>query len=239
VSKNSFEEHVRRAAEAAGSRTRELVVISPLNRDWTCRECSGSGDLLIMDGPVPLCLTCAEMDHLVYLPSGDAALTRRGRKASRLSAVVVRFSGARKRYERQGILVEEAALQQAESECLADKEARARRRTREERRRVEQDLGFQADLAAEILRLFPGCPGDRAAAIARHAGERGSGRIGRSAAGRALDAQAVRLAVVASVRHEDTDYDLQLMRGIPREMARERVASEVDGVLDGWRTPAG
>jgi len=45
------------------------------------------------------------------LPSGDAALTRRAKRASGLSVVVVRFSRARRRYERQGILVEEEAHQ--------------------------------------------------------------------------------------------------------------------------------
>jgi hypothetical protein len=54
------------------------------------------------------------MDHLVFLPSGDAGLTRRAHRASELSAVVVRFSRTRKRYERQGLLVEGAALAQAE-----------------------------------------------------------------------------------------------------------------------------
>jgi len=39
---------------------KELVVISPL-RDWTCRECQGSGDLLMMEGAGPLCLACAEL----------------------------------------------------------------------------------------------------------------------------------------------------------------------------------
>ena len=47
-----------------------------------------------------LCLACADLDHLVYLPRGDTALTRRARTHSTLSAVVVRFSRARKRYER-------------------------------------------------------------------------------------------------------------------------------------------
>src|ERR671914_784664 len=89
------------------SRPPDLVVVSPV-REWTCSACGGTGDLLIMEEPGPLCLACAEMDHLVYLPAGDAALTRRARAASRLSAVVVRFSRARKRYERQGVLVEEA-----------------------------------------------------------------------------------------------------------------------------------
>jgi ribosomal protein L14 len=58
-------------------------------------------------------MTCAELNHLVYLPRGDAAVTRRAKKASSLSAVVVRFSRSRRRYERQGILVEQAALDAA------------------------------------------------------------------------------------------------------------------------------
>lgn len=95
------------------SRTPDLVVIWPL-KDFTCTSCQKSGDLLIMEDPGPLCLACAGLDHLVYLPAGNAVLTRRAKKASALSAVVVRFSRSRKRYERQGILVEEAALEQAE-----------------------------------------------------------------------------------------------------------------------------
>lgn len=96
------------------SRPPDLVVISPLN-EWSCTICGGSGDLLIMEDGEPLCLRCAGMDHLVYVPRGDAALTRRAKKASSLCAVVVRFSRTRKRYERQGILVEEAALEHATS----------------------------------------------------------------------------------------------------------------------------
>jgi hypothetical protein len=99
------------------SRPPDLVVISPI-RDWACAECGGSGDLLMMEAAGPLCLECVDMEHLVFLPSGDAALTRRGKRASRLSAVVVRFSRARRRYERQGILVEVSALERAEAECL-------------------------------------------------------------------------------------------------------------------------
>jgi len=37
----------------------------------------------------------------------------------------VRFSRARRRYERQGVLVDEAALARAEAECLSDADARA------------------------------------------------------------------------------------------------------------------
>jgi ribosomal protein L14 len=92
------------------------VVVSAL-KDWTCAECSGTGDLLIMEDAGPICMTCADLDHLVFLASGDAALSRRAKKASKLCAVVVRFSRARRRYERQGILVEEDALARAEAEC--------------------------------------------------------------------------------------------------------------------------
>jgi hypothetical protein len=222
----------RRVAAAAES----ILVIEPLN-DWTCTGCGGSGSLLIMEDAGPLCMGCADLDHLVFLPAGDAALSRRARKASRLAAVVVRFSRSRKRYERQGILVEEAALRQAEAQCLADEEARRRRRERDRERRASQDVAFEARLAEAVARLFPGCPAGRAEAIARHAAVRGSGRVGRSAAGRALDEQAVTLAVVASMRHEDTGYDELLMAGVPREEARARVRPDIDRMLAAWQDP--
>jgi hypothetical protein len=149
--------------------------------------------------------------------------------------VVVRFSRARGRYERQGVLVEEEALVGAEAQCLEDEDARARRRERDAERRAMGDVELQARMAGEIVRRFPGCPADRAEAIARHAAERGSGRVGRSAAGRALDAGALDLAVAASVRHEDTQYDDLLMSGLDRAEARAHVRSHVQGILDEWR----
>lgn len=212
----------------------DLVVISPLN-DWTCSACGGTGDLLIMDEPGPLCLTCAEMDHLVHLPAGDGALTRRAKAASGLSAVVVRFSRARKRYERQGVLVENDALASAEQQCLADEDARARRRARDAQRRTVEDADLRERFATQIARLFPGCPPARAEAIARHASLRGSGRVGRSAAGRAADPGAVEPAVIASVRHQDTRYDELLMAGVDRADARDRVHDDVERVLESWR----
>jgi hypothetical protein len=211
----------------------DLVVVIPV-KDWTCAECGGTGDFLIMDDTGPLCMTCADMDHLVFLPSGDAALSRRAKKASRLSAVVVRWSRTRKRYERQGVLVEEAALESAEEQCLADEDARMRRRERDAGRRAEQDVKFQAAFAAAIRRLYPRCPAARAEAIAAHAALRGSGRVGRSAAARELDERAITLAVVASVRHHDTPYDDLLMSGVPRAQARETISEDIDRVLSEW-----
>lgn len=212
----------------------DLLVIMPL-KEFSCATCGGGGSFLVMDEPGALCLSCADLDHLVFLPAGNAALSRRARTHSTLAAVVVRFSRSRRRYERQGILVEEAALQLAEEQCLADADARLRRRDRDAERRSAQDLEFQARLADQIRQLYPGCPAVRAEAIATHAATRGSGRIGRSAAGRALQPDAVRLAVVASVRHEDTRYDELLMAGVPRQQARDRVLASIDSVLSHWQ----
>jgi hypothetical protein len=217
------------------SKPPDLLVISPRS-PFTCTDCGESGEEpLFMEGSGPLCLACADLDHLVFLPSGDAALTRRAKQGSQLRAVVVRFSTARKRYERQGILVEEPALADAERRCLADEEARARRRDRDRVRRAEQDLELQARMTEGIRRIFPGCPASRAEAIARHASLRGSGRMGRTAAGRALDSEAITLVVIASIRHHDTAYEELLMAGVERGEARQRVHPDVQQVLDSWR----
>jgi hypothetical protein len=106
----------RRRLADQQNRPPDLVVISPL-KDWTCTTCSGTGDLLLMQEAGPVCPRCAGLDHLVFLPSGDATLTRRAHRASDLSAVVVRFSRSRKRYERTGLLVEADALAHAEQQC--------------------------------------------------------------------------------------------------------------------------
>jgi hypothetical protein len=179
-----------------------------------------------------VCMSCADLAHLVFLPRGDTALTRRARMHSRLSAVVVRFSRARGRYERQGVLVEEAAIAQAEAECLGDEDARARQRKRAAERRADADVAFQRELAREIARLFPGGPPERREEIAAHTAQRGSGRVGRSAAGRALEPEAITLAVVAAIRHGDTDYDDLLMAGVERGEARQRIRADVEQALE-------
>ena len=104
-----------RLAEKA-SRAPDLVVIRPLNNEWTCHRCSGTGDLLVMENPGPACVRCVGLGDLEFLPAGDALLTRRAKAKSARSAVVVRFSKSRRRYERQGLLVEPAALTEAQAE---------------------------------------------------------------------------------------------------------------------------
>ena len=202
-----------------------------------CREDLGSRAFIFLAGDRgALCLSCADLDHLVLLPPGDAALTRRARKHATLAAVVLKWSRARKRYERQGLLVEEQALERAEAECLNDAEARTKRREREAELRAGLDAEYVTRFAQRIRELFPGCPSDRADGIAVHACQKYSGRVGRAAAAKRLDEEAVQLAVAAHLRHAETRYDELLSRGIERWEARDRVRQDVDGVLRQWRT---
>ena len=208
------------------------------SRESKCDECKedlgSKAWITLAQEKGALCLCCADLDHLVFLPSGDAALTRRARKHSTLSAVVLKWSKARKRYERQGLLIEEPALRQAESECLADEDARAQRRIREAERRAELDLKYIKRFAERVRHLYPKCPPKTAQSIAEHACAKYSGRVGRSAAAKALDEDAVRLAVVAHVRHVETRYDELLMNGWGRVDARLSVEDTVRSVLAEW-----
>lgn len=113
VSRELSERKRERLAENA-SRAPELVVIQPLNAAWTCHRCGGTGDLLMMENPGPACLRCVGLDDLAFLSAGDALLTRRVKAKSARYAVVVRFSRSRRRYERQGLLVEPQALADAQ-----------------------------------------------------------------------------------------------------------------------------
>ena len=157
--------------------------------DSTCDECGeelGRGAWITLQKEKgALCLACADLDHLVFLPPGDAAITRRARKYSTLAAVVLKWSRARKRYERQGLLVEAQATEKAEQECLADIEVRERRREREAAKR--------------------------------------------------FDEEAVRLAVVAHIRHTETEYDTLLASGYDRWDARAQVEERVDRVMTQWQ----
>jgi len=214
----------------------DIVVFCTL-KEASCSECGAQmwpGSFLRMERDKPLCMTCADLDHLVFLPGGDAALTRRSRKYSTLSAVVVRFSRARKRYERQGLLVEAAALERAEQECLGDEERRQAQRERAREARERTDAAYLAAFAEQIRIHFPGCPADEAKQVATHACEKYSGRVGRSAAAKQFDAEAIELALRAHVRHCHTEYDRLLSRSWDRGAARAAVAQAVEQTMRRW-----
>ena len=224
--------------DMAPKRSKDILVFIA-RRASVCGEC---GDELghhswirLNEEKGALCLSCADMDHLVFLPSGDAAMTRRSRKYSTLSAVVLEWSRTRKRYERQGLLVEEEALERAEAECLADADVRERQRERAALRREQLDEEYVARFAERVRQLFPGCPSGRETQIAEHACLKYSGRVGRSAATKEFDETAIRWAVIAHIRHAETSYDLHLAQSLDRSEARAMVEREVDSVLDRWK----
>lgn len=208
------------------------------NRESKCDECGEELDrhawIVLRENKGAACLTCADLDHLVFLPSGDAALTRRSRKHSRLSAVVLKWSRARKRYERQGLLVEDCALERAERECEADASQRMIRREQAAVRRAELDEEYIRRFAARVREVYPNCPSGRETLIAEHACRKYSGRVGRSAAAKELDENAVRFAVAAHVRHTETNYDDLLSSMFERSEARAMVRDAVAEVLQLW-----
>jgi hypothetical protein len=227
------EAHDRTEIEANG----EIVVFSILQPS-ACAECGvelWKGSFLRMEKEKPLCLECADLDHLVFLPRGDVALTRRSWKYSVLSAVVVRFSRSRKRYERQGLLVESGALERAQEECLSDEEKRRVAREKASLAREQADHQYVAQFVDFVRSRYPDCPSNEAEAIAKHACEKHSGRVGRSAAAKSFDATAIDLAVKAHVRHAHTEYDRLLSRGWERTEARSAVSDRVTEIMDRWR----
>ena len=89
---------------------------------------------------------------------------------------------------------------------------------------------------ADVLREIKACPAGREITIAEHACLKYSGRVGRSASAKSLDEAAVRLAVIAHIRHRETAYDKLLAKGYERREARAAVESAVSEVLDRWKT---
>lgn len=135
-------------------------------------------------------------------------------------------------------MISEGALEQAEEECLADRDLRALRRERGALRRAEYDRDLILPMTGAILNLFPECPPTEARTIAEHTVRRGSGRMGRTAAGRSLEESALTLAVIAHIRHCHTRYDEFLMSGYSRSDARGLIREDVDRVLETWRNPS-
>jgi hypothetical protein len=216
---------------------KEIVIFS-ISKGSQCAECGvelWKGDFIKKEQDRVLCLECADLDHLIFLSRGDATLTRRANKYSSLKAVVVQFSKSRKRYERQGILVEAQALQQAEVDCLSDAQQREKRREYDTKRRDDLDQSYVTSFAAHIVQQYPGCSIAEATIIAEHACRKHSGRVGRSAAAKEFKPEAIDFAVIAHIRHCYTNYDELLMAGWERHTARHHIAEQLNTILAQWR----
>jgi hypothetical protein len=190
------------------SKKNKEILVFIVRRDTKCFECGEElwgGSFLYLEKDKALCLSCADLAHLEYLPSGDPVLTRRSIKHSKIHAKVLKWSQTRKRYERQGILAEKKAIEQAMGECKADAQMRELRGEREKIKREEKDQKFIEEFADHIRKLFLGCTASREFEITDHACQKYSGRVGRSAAAKGFDPQTITLAVQAHIRHEYTN----------------------------------
>lgn len=212
-----------------------LYIATSDTRCDQCNESIKSGAIISHgDSDSAICLSCADMDHLVFLPSGDAALTRRAGKYSGLSAVVLKWVRRHKRYQRQGTMVEEAALARAEEYCLKDSGLRAERRKKDALRRLERDKIYVEQFGLKIRELFPGCPENREILIAQHTCLKYSDRVGRTKSAKDLNEKAVKLAVAAHIRHTETNYDKLLSLGVPRRQARAEIQEMVKSLMLSW-----
>lgn len=212
-------------------------IVFILRRDTDCGRCQGElgkGEFICLTGSEAICLKCAGLAHLKYLPAGDTAVTRRATKYSSVSVVVMKRSAARKRSERQGVLVEAEAIRRAEAESAADAKKRARQQAKAATRREKEDQAYIVAFAKAIAEQFPGCPDEDAQEIAAHACQKYSGRVGRSAAAKQFDPTAVRLAVMAHVRHKYTNYDKLLARYDDKQEARREVRGRIEEILARW-----
>ena len=222
----------------ASPREKKEIVVFRVRRGTRCSECGADlarGNMIRLQDEKVLCLECADLGSLEFLSRGDTAITRRSTKHSKLWAVVVEWSRTRKRYERQGILAEPEAIDQAYAESEADADLRERRRAREAERREWLDQDYVARFAQAISDQFPAIPAGVETQIAEHACLKHSGRVGRSAAAKEFSADAIFLAVQAHVRHCYTDYDTLLFQYDDRSLARGQVKGKVDRVLEQWR----
>jgi hypothetical protein len=71
--------------------------------------------------------------------------------------------------------------------------------------------------------------------IAEHACLEYSGRVGRSAAAKAFEEEAVRLAVAAHIRHVETPYNELLAGAWDRREACRQIEAQDRSALDNWQ----
>ena len=212
------------------------ILVFVTRQGGECAECGrdlNKGDIIFLERETgPLCLACADLGHLLYLRAGNARLTRLAKKYSRLYAVVLKWARARKRYERQGILVEAQALEKSERECFDEEEFQQRLQRREAEERLYLNEDFIRTFLEKLNQLFPKCPSGTAHTIAREACYWYCDQLGQPIF--VLDDEIIFNVVQTYVRHQYTDYDELLMSGLNRFGARNAVREQVDAVLRKW-----
>ncbi|WP_299241874.1 DUF2293 domain-containing protein [uncultured Aquimarina sp.] len=181
------------------------------------------------------CFSCSPFVGYVLLPPGNVAMTRRSKKHSTLCGVVLAWNQRRKRYERRGQLVEEIAIEKARLECEKDQASRDLKNKKAAVVREQKDREFVFNFALAIRAQYPNCPEKREFAIAMHACEKHSGRVGRTANAKEFDPKMIDLAVEAHIRHTETSYDQEFGKGKGKKEIRSDIRSDINAVLKKWK----
>ncbi|KAL8371187.1 hypothetical protein RB595_001165 [Gaeumannomyces hyphopodioides] len=164
-----------------------------------------------------------------FVPKGNVYITANCRKKTHAVGATVYLvvdPSVRGRANVKGIRVPSDIYDEV---VAAEQQTRAKRAAQV---RAKDDAGSNA-FESEVRRLFPHAPTDSVAAIARHALVKRSRRVGRSTM---MDMEhKVRLAVVAHIRHVETDYEALLGKGgMEREDARRQTWQRTNEVADQW-----
>ncbi|WP_378187900.1 DUF2293 domain-containing protein [Aquimarina sp. W85] len=181
------------------------------------------------------CFSCSAFVGYTFLPSGDAALTRRSKKLSDRCAVVYEWNARRKRFQRTGQLVQESAIENAKQSCIEDAAIREAKNKKAAVLRAQQDSVYVATFAKKIRARYPSCPQGREVLIAQHACQKYSGRVGRTADAKEFDVKMIDLAVEAHIRHTETNYDDQFGYGKAKRQIRSEVKTDIEQVLRRWK----
>jgi len=180
------------------------------------------------------CFSCSPFVKSAFLEPGNAALTRRSKKHSSYCGILFRWNRRRKRFERKGQYVEASAILKAQEECAQDELKRALKNEKAAIKRVEEDKIYVAAFSVAIRKRYPNCPKNREVAIAKHACEKYSGRVGRTANAKQFDGAMIDLAVEAHIRHKETNYDNQFKTGKTKRVIRSLVKEDITAVLKKW-----
>ena len=201
-----------------------------------CNKRIGLGEAFVAESEKHrgTCFSCSPYVKATFLKPGNAALTRRSKKHSSYCGVVFAWNRRRKRFERRGQYVEAEAILKAQRECEADQAERAIKNEKAAVKRAEQDKIYIAEFSKAIRKFYPNCPKNREIAIAKHACEKHSGRVGRTAKAKEFDKKMIDLAVEAHIRHAETNYDNQFGTGRTKRAIRTDVKPYIISTMRKW-----
>ncbi|KXA91278.1 hypothetical protein AKJ57_01800 [candidate division MSBL1 archaeon SCGC-AAA259A05] len=173
-----------------------------------------------------------------FLPSGDGALTRRVRKGPHWILMRKKHGYSKP----VGTIAPSDNIRKAREE-LGGEEGAKRREKAKKRGQKKREKRITRKLKKKIRQEFPNIPEKELEEVTSRA--RKKGKVG-SADWVYFSPEedeemslrrAAKLAVKAHIRHNHTNYDQLLSRGVPKDEARLIVSGEIEKALEKWKKP--